>query len=84
MIGLPDETEKDIEDTLKFSRKVGLNYSQYSILVPYPFTNVYTVITSYSIHYTKLYEEQEYDQGVLKSTRGACSPFYFKDIWNGW
>ncbi len=42
MIGLPDETEKDIEDTLKFSRKVGLNYSQYSILVPYPFTNVYT------------------------------------------
>ncbi|MBN2890729.1 MAG: radical SAM protein [Bacteroidales bacterium] len=42
MIGLPDETEADINETLKFSRKIGLNYSQYSILVPYPFTEIYT------------------------------------------
>lgn len=42
MIGLPDENEKDIRQTLKFSRKVGLNYAQYSILVPYPFTAIYT------------------------------------------
>ena len=41
MIGLPDETEKDINQTLKFSRKIGLNYAQYSILVPYPFTAIY-------------------------------------------
>lgn len=41
MIGLPDETEKDIEETLKFSRKIGLNYAQYSILVPYSFTEIY-------------------------------------------
>jgi len=41
MIGLPDETEKDINQTLKFSRKIGLNYAQYSILVPYPFTSIY-------------------------------------------
>jgi len=41
MIGLPDETEKDIETTLKFSRKIGLNYAQYSVLVPYPFTEIY-------------------------------------------
>lgn len=42
MIGLPDETEKEIKQTLKFSRKIGLNYAQYSILVPYPFTEIYT------------------------------------------
>ncbi|MBN2664725.1 MAG: radical SAM protein [Bacteroidales bacterium] len=42
MIGLPDETEKEINQTLRFSRKVGLNYAQYSILVPYPFTEIYT------------------------------------------
>lgn len=42
MIGLPGETEEDINATLKFSRKIGLNYAQYSILVPYPFTAIYT------------------------------------------
>ncbi len=42
MIGLPDETEADILQTLKFSRQIGLNYAQYSILVPYPFTAIYT------------------------------------------
>lgn len=42
MIGLPGETEADIEQTLKFSRKIGLNYAQYSVLVPYPFTEIYT------------------------------------------
>lgn len=42
MIGLPDETEKEISQTLKFSRNIGLNYAQYSILVPYPFTEIYT------------------------------------------
>ena len=41
MIGLPDETEQDINQTLVFSRKIGLNYAQYSILVPYPFTAIY-------------------------------------------
>lgn len=41
MIGLPDETESDIEATLKFSRNIGLNYAQYSVLVPYPFTEIY-------------------------------------------
>lgn len=41
MIGLPDETEQDINQTLIFSRKIGLNYAQYSILVPYPFTAIY-------------------------------------------
>ncbi len=41
MIGLPEETETDIENTLKFSRQIGLNYAQYSVLVPYPFTEIY-------------------------------------------
>ena len=41
MLGMPGETEKEIMQTLKFSRKIGLNYAQYSILVPFPFTAVY-------------------------------------------
>jgi len=41
MIGLPGETKHDINTTLKFSRKIGLNYAQYSILVPFPFTAIY-------------------------------------------
>ncbi len=41
MIGLPGESEEDIKTTLKFSRTIGLNYAQYSILVPFPFTAVY-------------------------------------------
>ncbi len=41
MIGLPDERPEDVEQTLRFSREIGLNYAQYSILVPYPFTEIY-------------------------------------------
>jgi len=41
MIGLPDETAEDIKQTLQFSRNIGLTYSQYSVLMPYPFTEIY-------------------------------------------
>ena len=42
IIGLPDETKEDIEETLKFSRSIGLTYGQYSVLMPFPFTEIYT------------------------------------------
>lgn len=41
IIGLPDETAADMQQTIRFSRNIGLNYAQYNILIPYPFTAIY-------------------------------------------
>lgn len=41
MIGHPDETLKDIEQTLKFAKKIRPDYVQFSVTTPYPGTDLY-------------------------------------------
>jgi len=41
IIGLPYESQKDIEETIRFSKNIGLNYAQFNIFMPYPFTEAY-------------------------------------------
>ncbi len=41
ILGLPDQTKEDMFATINFSREIGLNYVQYNILIPYPFTEIY-------------------------------------------
>lgn len=43
IIGFPDETKKEIEETVKLSRKLKLDYAQFSIATPYPGTELYEV-----------------------------------------
>jgi len=41
IIGLPYETKEDVYETLKYSEEVRCDWNMYSILVPYPGTDVY-------------------------------------------
>ncbi len=41
VIGFPDETKQDVEKTIKFSRKVGVDFAQFTIATPYPGTRLW-------------------------------------------
>lgn len=41
MIGLPGDTIDKIENRFRFAEGLGLNYVQYAVLIPYPYTEVY-------------------------------------------
>ena len=41
ILGYPGETEKDMDKTIDFSTKLDSDYSQYSILTPFPGTPIY-------------------------------------------
>ncbi len=46
MIGHPDETEKDFEDTLKFAREAKLSYVSIAPLTPYPGTPLFDELSA--------------------------------------
>ncbi len=41
VIGFPEETREDIEKTIKFSKKVGVDFAQFTIATPYPGTRLW-------------------------------------------
>ncbi|MGQ4915393.1 MAG: B12-binding domain-containing radical SAM protein [Candidatus Asgardarchaeia archaeon] len=41
IIGFPQETKEDIENTIKFSKKVGVDYAQFTIATPFPGTKLW-------------------------------------------
>jgi len=41
VIGFPDETEEDVNKTIKFSQKVGVDLAQFTIATPYPGTRLW-------------------------------------------
>jgi len=41
VIGFPEETKEDIEKTIKFSKKVGVDFAQFTIATPYPGTRLW-------------------------------------------
>ena len=46
IIGFPEETKDDVKKTVKFSKKVGVDYAQFTIATPYPGTRLrYYAIT---------------------------------------
>ncbi|MGQ9789028.1 MAG: B12-binding domain-containing radical SAM protein [Candidatus Hadarchaeaceae archaeon] len=42
VIGFPEETAEDIETTIKFSKKVGVDLAQFTIATPFPGTRLWT------------------------------------------
>jgi radical SAM superfamily enzyme YgiQ (UPF0313 family) len=42
MFGFPGESHKTIEDTIEFSLKLPLDYAQFTLLVPFPETEIYS------------------------------------------
>jgi len=43
IIGIPDETPRDILDTIKINAEVGIDYPQYTVFYPFPGTRLYAV-----------------------------------------
>jgi len=41
IIGFPDETKNDIKKTITFSKKVGVDYAQFTIATPFPGTRLW-------------------------------------------
>jgi len=41
VIGFPEETKEDIEKTIKLSKKVGVDFAQFTIATPYPGTKLW-------------------------------------------
>jgi len=43
IIGFPQETRDDVKKTLKFSRKVGVDFAQFTVATPYPGTRLWNL-----------------------------------------
>jgi len=43
IIGFPQESRSDVKKTLKFSRKVGVDFAQFTVATPYPGTRLWNV-----------------------------------------
>lgn len=41
MLGSPGETKQDIAQTIRFAKKLGADYAQFSVTTPYPGTDLY-------------------------------------------
>lgn len=55
ILGNPDETKKEIEETIQFALKEKPDYAQFSIMTPYPATELYTLGLN-----TKLYKNDHW------------------------
>lgn len=93
MFGYPGETKETIEDTIRFSLKLPLDYAQYTVLVPFPDTEIYNYyrknsdLGDYWGEYTRHPEkEKEIELLHTKVTRAEASKllgqayrrFYFR------
>ncbi len=43
IIGFPQETRRDVKTTLKFSRRVGVDFAQFTVATPYPGTRLWNI-----------------------------------------
>jgi len=43
IIGFPDESKDDVKNTIKFSKKVGVNLAQFTVATPYPGTRLWNI-----------------------------------------
>jgi anaerobic magnesium-protoporphyrin IX monomethyl ester cyclase len=93
MIGLPGETEKEVEDTIRLALELPIDYAQFAITMPYPNTRLYELGVrkglfgdywrEFSAHPTpdfqpKLWEEQFTRDQLLTLMMRACERFYYR------
>ncbi len=67
IIGAPMETKEDMMKTLKFSIKLNPDYAQYSILTPYPGTEIYREAKEKGWLLTENFEDYTCGKPVLKN-----------------
>jgi radical SAM superfamily enzyme YgiQ (UPF0313 family) len=74
MLGLPDETLADMEESLKFAKKIDPDYCQFNIFIAYPDSKLYKELLQ-NKNYTQLddyllsVKSNEYDFEALKAVQ---------------
>jgi len=57
MIGLPDETEETMKDTIEFAKKLDLDAAKMSIMIPLPGTPIYSELNEKGLIKTKKWSQ---------------------------
>ena len=66
IMGFPDETREEIEETIKLSKKLKLDYAQFSIATPYPGTELYRIAKREELLLTEDWSEYTAARPVMK------------------
>ena len=67
IIGAPNETKEDMKNTLKLALKLDPDYAQFSILTPYPGTEIYEEAKRKGLLITENYDDYTAGKPVLKN-----------------
>lgn len=73
IIGFPQESKKDIKKTLSFSRKVGVDFAQFTIATPYPGTRLWYMALTQKLLVTMDWRRFTTLDPVLKLKNFTCS-----------
>ena len=80
IIGAPNESEDEMRRTLKLAMKLDPDYAQFSILTPYPGTELYEIAEKENLLITKNYEDYTAGKPVMKNAH--LSPERIKEFLN--
>lgn len=67
IIGSPYETKEDMKETLKFALKLNPDYAQFSILTPYPGTDIYQEAKEKNLLLTENFDDYTAGKPVIKN-----------------
>ncbi|MET1123975.1 MAG: radical SAM protein [Archaeoglobaceae archaeon] len=67
IIGAPDETKEEMRETLRLALKLDPDYAQFSILTPYPGTEIYEEAKRRGLLLTENYDDYTAGKPVLKN-----------------
>ena len=73
IIGFPQENKRDIKKTLSFSRKVGVDFAQFTIATPYPGTRLWYMALKQKLLTTMDWRRFTTLDPVLKLKNFTCS-----------
>ncbi len=67
IVGAPMETKREMNETLRFALRLDPDYAQFSILTPYPGTEIYREAKERNLLLTENFEEYTAGKPVLKT-----------------
>jgi radical SAM superfamily enzyme YgiQ (UPF0313 family) len=79
MIGLPEETEEEMEQTIEFSKELNPDYVSFNVASPYPGTGFYDIIENNNkILFPTSYEGLYNEKFLKKMTKKGFIEFYLR------
>ncbi|AEC52607.1 methyltransferase [Pyrococcus sp. NA2] len=66
IIGFPDETREEVETTIRFAKKVGVDFAQFTIATPYPGTRLWAYAVEHNLLLTRNWRKYTTIDPVMK------------------